>query len=102
MDTLYCTMQSRLVDGASVQSYISDFCNAVQYDDSEGALRCGQTSQCLVLSAKESCDIVINQIGNRLRTEHLAVFALMNPKNFSSFAVHFLTICWLLSPSFTL
>ena len=85
MDALYGAMQSRLVDGASVQSCISDFCNAVsgirkavQYDDSEGALRRGQTSQCLVLSAKECCDILINQIGDRLYTEQLTAFALMN------------------------
>ena len=96
VDVLYGAMQSRLIDGASVQSCISDFCNAVsgirktvQYNDSEGALRRGQTSQCLVLSAKECCDILINQIVDRLCTGHLAAFALMNPKNFSNFARQF-------------
>ena len=49
-----------------MQSCVSDFCNAtsgirktVHYDDSEGALRRGQTSQCLALSERNAVTLVI-------------------------------------------
>lgn len=96
VDTLYSTFQSRMADGTTAQLCIAHFCEAishiranVHFAGDTALLRRGISVQNLLVAAYECCDILMSQIQHRLNSDQLVTFALLNPRNFPAYKIHF-------------
>ena len=65
VDILYNAFQSHLIDGATAESHVSEFCDALSYirqnisfKGDEGSLRRGKTGLILTSAARECCDVL--------------------------------------------
>ena len=96
VDILYNAFQSHLIDGATAESHVSEFCDALSYirqnisfKGDEGSLRRGKTGLILTSAARECCDVLAIHLTDRLRSKHLATFSLLHPPKFAEYNKHF-------------
>ena len=86
---LYNAFQSHLIDGATAESYVSEFFDAVSkirrnisFKGDEGSLRRDKTLLILISAAKECCDALLLaltiHLNDSLRSKHLATFSLLH------------------------
>ena len=96
VEVLFNAFQSRFIDGASVESCTTGFCDAISgirnnisFPADEATLRHNKSKQSITSSARECCDVLMTQLTDRLNTEHLRTFSLLHPPKFSTYSTDF-------------